>query len=69
MKTEGSATRYQTKFFKLIVIKTMILAQIWTNRAMGDSPATEPYLYSYLIYDRGELAVQWGKDSLRNNQY
>ena len=68
MKTEGSATRYQTKFFKVIVIKTVILAQIWTNRAMADSPATEPYVYSYLIYGRGELAVRWGKDSLRSTQ-
>ena len=55
-------------YYKASHQDSMVLAQKqiidqWNNT---ESPEINPYTYGYLIFDKGDRNIQWGKDSLFN---
>lgn len=54
--------------YKATLIKTVWYGKEWTNRSKEQNrePRIDPHKYSWLIFDKGVMTIQWSKYSLLN---
>ena len=71
LEKEEQSWRYRIPWFQTILqsLNSMVLTQKQTHRSTGQNrePRNEPHLYGQLIYNKGGMNTQWGKDSHFNN--
>lgn len=56
-------------FYKAIVIKQCGIGtriNKLTNETRGQNLETDPHMYNYHVYDKGNTVVQWERDGLFN---